>query len=83
MGAGTGSGTITHSYKLDLSSIPIADESNMGLMTPDQVSKLYAAYNHLHMYEPIGIAVLTEAELEAAAEAGELEDGILYLGIEQ
>lgn len=47
------------------------------------VTKMEELHLKLANYAPTSIVVMTEAELEAMAEAGTLEDGILYLGTEE
>lgn len=76
------SGETGEPNEFDWTSIPIADESTIGFMTPTYVQMVNDAYNKTVEYAPTAIKVVTEDELEAMAEAGTLEDGVLYLGTE-
>lgn len=46
------------------------------------IAPLKSAYEKVNKYAPTSIVVMTEAELEAMAEAGTLTDDVLYLGLE-
>lgn len=77
------SGETGEPNEFDWSELPIADDANIGLMTPSHVMKVNDSYDKLGKYAPNSIVVMSESELEAMAEAGTLEDGILYLGTEE
>ena len=77
------SGETGEPNEFDWSDIPIANDSEIGFMSPSHVMKVEDSYQKLGNYAPSSIIVMTESELEAMAEAGTLEDGILYLGTEE
>lgn len=77
------SGETGEPNEFDWSDIPIADDSQIGFMSPSHVMKVEDSYQKLGNYAPSSIIVMTESELEAMVDAGTLEDGILYLGTEE
>lgn len=69
--------------EFDWNGLPTASLETAGIMSPTQVLHLEEAYTKSNQYAPSAIVIKSESELEAMAEAGTLEDGILYLGLEE
>lgn len=63
-------------------SITSVCETYPGLMTIKLYKELKENTEKLGNYLAKGIVTMTDAELEAAAKAGTLEEGVLYLGTE-
>lgn len=69
--------------EFDWNALPTASLETAGIMSPTQVLHLEEAYTKSNQYAPSAIVIKSESELEAMEEAGTLEDGILYLGLEE
>lgn len=84
LGSGSGGGSVLSGACMDPLLAMKVEESYQKLANYDLlVTKMEALHLKLANYAPTSIVVMTEAELEKAAEDGTLIEGVLYLGTEE